>query len=212
MADTSWLRVGPQSLAEGNQAQPRGAKTGETCVSQVHGKYYEGSSHGDAYSATVAAAGVAPGTALGTTAAFTLYNPRGSRFRLAVQRVVASYISGTLGAGTLFYVTNTDPTAAAPTGGTKLTPQNLDLGRANNAQAIAFTGATLPSVPVELRPFCSVTAFSASTGVAPFQVEEDVDGEIVVEPGCALSLEGVTAAGTSPLISIGMTWREVPIV
>ena len=36
-----------------------------------------------------------------------------------------------------------------------------------------------------------------------------LDGMLVVPPGSILSLEGVAAAGTSPLVTLGLTWAEV---
>lgn len=212
MADPIKVHVGPSLQADGCESQARGTKTGELCVAVVHGRYYESVSRGTCWLATTGTGGVAPGTSIGTTPAFLLYNPRGSGKRLVIQRVVASYISGSLGAGTLFYCVNTNTYAAAPTGGSSLTPVNLDIGSNLPCVAVANTGGTLPATPTVLRPFCSLTALTASTAVAPFQTEEEVDGEIVLEPGTALSLQAVAASGSTPLIAIAVSWEEVPIV
>jgi len=48
------------------------------------------------FHAATAATGVAPGTAIGTTAAFSLHNPLGSGVRLAILVASLAYISGTL--------------------------------------------------------------------------------------------------------------------
>jgi len=204
-------RVGPLFQSDGTTPAARGGKTGELVVGQCHGKYYEAATRGNCYQASVGSAGVAPGTAIGTTAAFTLYNPIGSNRRLVVNRASLGYISGTLGAGTLFYCASTNPTAAAPSSGTALTPVNCDVGLPNNSIAVPRAGGTLAASPTVLRPFASLDAELATSVVGFRNVVEDVDGEFVIEPGCALSVEGVCASGTSPLVTIGMTWEEVPV-
>jgi hypothetical protein len=213
LAYTLW-NVGPTTTADGAvpAGAPRYGKTGEQVVGQAHGKYFEAVHRGNCYVASAGATGQAPGTAIGTTACFTLWNPLGSGKRLKLIRASLGYISGTLGAGTLFYVANTSPTATLPTGGTAVTPTNCDLGAAANNVAKAYYGSTLPASPTVLRPWCSLFAELASTANALQDETEDLDGEFVIEPGCGLSVEAVAAAGTSPVISPGFTWEEVPIV
>src|SRR5690349_21757277 len=138
MSDPLVLRVGPVSQADGTNPSARGGKEGQLIVGQAHGKYYEAVSRGNCYAAQTAATGVAPGTSIGTTGAFTLSNPKGSGKRLKVMKLGMAYISGTLGAGAVHILTNNDPTAAAPTG-TAITPKNLDLGAANNSVAAPLT-------------------------------------------------------------------------
>lgn len=38
-----------------------------------------------------------------------------------------------------------------------------------------------------------------------------VGGSVVLEPGTAICLQGVAAAGTSPLVIFGMKWGELPV-
>jgi hypothetical protein len=59
-------------------------------------------------------------------------------------------------------------------------------------------------------PFCSIGAHLASTAVAPWQIVRDINGGIVIAPGGVFSLQGVAAAGTSPLVVFGAFWEEVP--
>ena len=151
---------------------------------------------------------MAPGTSIGTTAAFTLFNPKGSGKALVVLRTTIGYISGTLGAGVVHYVANVDPGAAAVTG-TAIVPVNCLLSAATGVGK-PFTTATLPATPSVVRSFVSLTALLASTAVAPWMITEDVDGEFVIPPGCALSLEATAAGGATPLVAYGMTWDEVP--
>lgn len=206
-------RVGTQTLSAGNLASPSLGKLGHSLSADLLPRYYEAVANGMVFCGGTAATGVAPGTSIGTTAAFTLYNPSGSGKKLVVAKVSMSYISGTLGAGTVHYVANVNPSAAAVSG-TAITVIKTDLSVASTTAqgnvGLAFTTATLPTTPTVLRPFCSLTALLASTAVAPYTVTDDVAGEFVISPGCALSLEGTTAAGSSPLVVFGATWVEVP--
>lgn len=164
---------------------------------------------GQVFHAVTAASGVAPGTAIGTTAAFTLYNPVGSGVNMVVLQGLMSYVSGTLGAGMVEWVANVNPAAAAVTG-TAIVPVNALLGgAASNTRA--FTTATLPASPTAIRPFCALQASLATTAVAPWQIVDNVLGAIIVTPGCAVSLEGTAAAGTSPLVVFAAAWAEVAI-
>jgi hypothetical protein len=212
MADPLVLRVGPVSQADGTTPQARAGKEGQFIVGQVHGKYTEAVSRGNCYAAQTAASGVAPGTAIGTTGAFTLSNPKGSGKRLVVQKLGMAYLSGTLGAGVVHILTNNDPTAAAPTG-TAITPTNLDLGAANNSVAKPLTTSTLPVAPTQIGLLASVNAAAGATDAMPSTpVEKDVDGEIVIEPGCSLTLSATAAAGTAPKVIFNATWEEVPLI
>lgn len=202
--------VGPRKSSDGASVEPRLGQYGESVVGQAHAKYYEAVSRGRVFSGGTAASGVAPGTAIGTTAAFTLANPAGAKVNLVVLRASVGYVSGTLGAGVIHYVANLNPIAAAVTG-TAITAVNALIGSRLQATGLPFTTATLPATPTILRPFVSLGASLASTAVQPWQIVEDVDGEFVIAPGCALSLEGTAAAGSSPLVAFGLTWEEVEI-
>lgn len=175
-------------------------------VAQFEGRYYERAADGSLYHAMTAKTGVAPGTDIGTTAPLSLYNPVGSGRDLVVVRGTLAYVSGTLGAGFMAWVGNDDPSAAAVSG-TNIVEVPGRLGGAVG-QGRALTTATLPATPKLIRPFCSLGAHLASTAIGPWQVVDEVDGDIVVPPGCAVSLEAVAAAGTSPLVVLGVSWYE----
>ena len=144
-----------------------------------------------------------------------MFNPSGSGKRIKIMRVTGGYISGTLGAGTIFHcaIVNPGPGNAPVVGsGAALTPNNMDIGSANNSVASCFALGTLTASPTPLYPFATVNAELASTATNPTQLEEDVDGNIVLEPGNGWCLEAVAAAGSTPLMSFGVLWEEVPIV
>lgn len=200
--------VGRSTIANGNYATARLEADRSLAVFAAHGDYYDAARRGGVFVAGTAASGVAPGTSIGTTAAFSLYNPVGSGVNLVILRATLGYVSGTLGAGVIHYVANNNPGAAATTG-TAITTVNCLMGGAVS-QGRAFTTSTLPTTPTVMRPFVSLQASLASTAVSPWQVMEDVRGEFIITPGCTLSLEGTTAAGSTPLVVLGLTWEEVP--
>jgi hypothetical protein len=205
--------VGPTLGALGTTpATPRYGTTGESITAPAHGKYYEAASRGVLFSACQQGTGTAPGTALGTTAFLALYNPAGSQKRLVVGKVAIAYVSGTLGIGILYHCIDKTTTQVAPSGGTALTVVCTSLGNNPPASGVPRVNATVAATLVAYRPFCTLPPFLASTAVQPFAVVEDMDGELVVEPGCSYQLQAIAAAGTSPLLLPGITWEEVPVV
>jgi hypothetical protein len=212
MSSPITLRTGPVTQADGTNPQARAGKTAEIIVSQCHGKYFEASHRGVLFVAGTPAGGVAPGTSVGTTGAFILENPKGSGKRLAVKKVTMAYQGGTLGAGLVWHCANTNPAAAAVTSGTAVTPTNVDLSNGGSAVGKPNSGGTLPASATQLYPFASLPAQATSTAAAPCIASEDVDGAIVIEPGTQYSLQAEAAAGTSPKVSFGVVWEEIPIV
>lgn len=213
MADPVYLRTGSSSQADGSIAAARGAKTGEQCVQQTHGKYYEAVVRGNVYSAQTAATGVAPGTALGTTGAFTLSNPKGSGKKLVVQKLGVGLISGTIGSGVIHICSQNDPTATAPTG-TAITPRNRYAGAANNSVAQPLTTSTIPtSAGGQTGILCSTQKQvpDTTTGQPFYDVEKDIDGEIVIQPGCSITLHATSTGGSTPLVVFSATWEEVSV-
>ena len=217
------MAVGPGRLSDGPHSPPTGrqAKTLESVVTSAHGRYHEAASRGVVFGACEQA-GVAPGTALGTTACLALYNPRGTGKILSILKVSLGYISGTLGAGTVFHCANiiTDSAAfsaiAAPSSGTALNIYNRGMGivltnELDDPVATCRSAATV-TPPVAIRPFCSFGASLASTAIAPWQITEDIGGGIVVFPGFCYQLQGITAAGSSPLVAPAVEWEEIPYI
>lgn len=204
-------RVGTQSGADGSYLYNKSDKWGNRVMTQAHGKYAEAVLRGNCYAAQTAATGVAPGTALGTTAGFCLHNPTGSGYYLIVQKIAFSYISGTLGAGTV-HICSSSSGDALPTG-TAITPRNLLVGSSNTSVALPFTTATITTNAAKQIGFLgSLQASLASTAVAPWLLEKDCDGEIIISPGFNITLHATAAAGSSPLGVYNCTWEEVVVV
>lgn len=166
---------------------------------------YTRAAAGKVFSAETAVTGVAPGTAIGTTGAFTLYNQPLSGVDLVIIEARMGYVSGTLGAGVVNYLYNA-PGVTAPTG-TAIVIQNARIGGSTSVAALAFTTSTIVA-PTLLRPFCSLQASLATSVTQPWQVLDKVNGGIIVPPGGQLHLHATAAAGTTPLVVFYMQWSE----
>lgn len=205
----SEVKVGPQLIADGAQTTARGERTGAMVITQLHGAFTESSRYGNVFVGANAIAGVAPGTTLGTTPPFALWNPPGSGKKLSVLKTMMGYVSGTLGAGSVLLAAVLSQ-VTVPTTGTELTPVCTDLGMPRGVGRI-FTGSTWVSTPQILYPMFQ---FGAALATSVYQISDCVnvvDGSVVVEPGTGVMLQGLAAAGTSPLVIFGMKWEELPI-
>lgn len=197
----------PTALPDGSDVPLRLGRNGEVVSTQAHGQFHEAASRQNLYLGSIAVAGVAPGTALGTTPPFALWNPTGSGKILSIKRVHVGYVSGTLGAGSLLHaVVTAQP--SAPTGGTELTPANCFLG-ATRSTARLFTGSTVAATPTILRPSVVLNAMLASTATQPSMVDDWVDGSIIVPPGMAYVLQAIAAAGSTPLVVLAALFEEI---
>jgi hypothetical protein len=195
--------VGQSSYSDGQNAAFRMDRLGALVIAD---RIQDAVLRGNCWAAQTAATGVAPGTAVGTTAAFSLFNPAGSGKKLIVLRASMGYISGTLGAGTVHYLMN-KPTDAAATG-TAISAVNLGTGTLDGSVGKALTTATI-TAPTPIGPFCSLGASLATTAIAPWQIFDDLNGRICVAPGCTLSLHATAAAGSTPVVVFGAIWEEV---
>lgn len=206
--------VGPQAGGDGTYAltSPRIDKTGAAVVQQSGGKYGECSMRQLTFSACDQGAGITPTTTLSTTSIITLYNPSGNNQRFRVQKVSMAYVSGTLSAGPVYHCAIISTSQTAPSGGTLLTNTCSDVGSGTTGTGVVRTGATVASGVKALRPFCSLNPILATSVVRPGAITEDVEGEFVVEPGASYHLQSVqVGAGTSPLVTAGISWTEEPI-
>ncbi len=207
--------IGPSYASDGapGPATGRQGKSGEAIVAQAHGRYFEAASRGAIFTAASQGAGVATVTSISTTAILSLYNPANSKRRLALLAASLGYFSGTLGAGPIFHCANLAGVGAvaAPSSGTALTAICCNIGSQYQDASVtqAKTGSTV-TAPTILRPFCSVNAILASTATGIFMVSEDLGGMFVIEPGYCYQIQSVCAAGSTPLVSVGVTWEEIP--
>lgn len=203
---------GGSQMAEGaNIDRLRVSRARGLAVANSQSRFYDAVMRGRCFVGGTAATGVAPGTSIGTTAAFSLYNPAASGVNLVVLKVTMGWVSGTIGAGVIHYVANTNAAAAATTG-TAITAVNCKIGAGSAPQGKPLTTATLPATPTVMRPFIGLNKIVLdTTAINADLVVDNVDGEFVIPPGMTLSLEGTTAAGSTPLVVYGIVWEEVPV-
>lgn len=203
-----------QPAKDGNLLVTRFGKTIERSIGMAHGEYYEAVSRGNVWSAVGASAGSAPGTSLSTTGAFTLHNPLNSGVNLVILTASMALpwktTQYTMGAGSIYYTTHTGLAVVNPSG-TPITIRNCLLGSSSSPKALAFEQSTI-AAQVPLRPFCSLGAIVSDTSaLTPFSVKDALNGEFIVAPGFGINIHGITAAGSSPIVVLAMTWEEVPI-
>jgi hypothetical protein len=203
------IGTGPFSRADGSVGVARGTRTGCIAVANGHGAYSEPALRGAIMEATTAAAGVAPGTALSTTPPLALWNPPSSGRNIAILKSYMGFVSGTLGAGTLVYAV-VPSQVTVPTTGTELVPQCSMIGWPRGV-ARAFSGSTLSATPTLLRAGFVLGAFAAAATNPPDPALDLVDGAIVLPPGTVLCLQGIAAAGTSPLVLLSLIYEEIPV-
>lgn len=199
-------RPGAILAGDGTLNTFRQGREGDLVVQEGHARYQEGCVRGQIFSSAVAS--VAPGTALGTTPPFVLWNPPSSGKNLVVITTSLGYVSGTLGAGFIAYAAVISQ-LTVPSGGTELTvTQNiLSLTKGTGR---AFSGSTVASTPIILRPGYFIGGLLVGTAFPMTLVKDEVAGEYVIPPGSVFVIQGVTAAGGTPLVAIGGSWQEVP--
>lgn len=203
-------QVGERTVQDGTENALRTARTGELIASDGKGRYSELAERGRLFVSATGAAGVAPGTALATTPPLSIWNPPSSQVALHMIRARIGYLSGTIGSGSMVLAQLGIPQTSTPSGGTPITPRNTRTGLSGTAQG--FQGSTIAAVPSILFPLLSLTAFTAATAMVPI-VPGDIDlgGEVVVPPGGVVALQGIAAAGTTPLVLLGLMWAELPL-
>ena len=203
-------RTGLISAADGSINTLRVDKTGALVVVQGHPSYTEAAHRSKLFTVSTAVAGVAPGTALSTTPPLALLNPLNSGKNLSIITTSLGYVSGTLGAGTVVYA-YVSPQATVPTGGTELTPVCAKLSTVRGTGR-AFQGSTLSATPLILEPVYILGAFLATTALVPGLLQDRVDGAYVVPEATCFVVQGVTAAGSTPLVIMSIVWEEIDIV
>jgi hypothetical protein len=197
------------TISDQTVANLRFSKLQALVNTDAHGRFYEAAIRGKLFYAQTAVTGVAPGTAIGTTAAFAFFMPKGAGVNAVIYQASMAYVSGTLGAGLISWCVNSNLSEAVPTG-TAITAKNCFIGGVAPT-GTALTTATLATAPSPVRNFCSLGASLATTAVQPWQIYDNVDGALVVPAGGSISLQGTAAGGSSPLVVFSLLWEEVPI-
>jgi hypothetical protein len=201
--------VGIVTVGDGATKTVRLDRTGALVNTQAHCEYAEPGNRGVIMVASNAVAGVAPGTALSTTPPICVWNPPNSGVILSIMKTAVGYVSGTLGAGSIVYAFVAAQTTV-PSTGTELTPVCTKLGFPRGLGR-AFTGSTIIAAGTILRPAFGMGAFLATTAIQPFQCADMVEGAISIPPGAIFIMQGIAAAGTTPLVILSIEWEEIPV-
>ncbi len=171
---------------------------------------------GNVYAGMTDAAGVDHGSSIGTTAPICLENVFGSGVILSILWAGMGYHSGTLGAGSLVWCINGVLTEGPIVTSTAIAVVNMKVGSMQAsvapAKGLLHDAATLLATPDVVRPFGNISANLATTALAPWKLEDIVEGAIQLMPGAKASIQGIAGvAGTSPLVQYGIMWEAIPI-
>lgn len=149
-------------------------------------------------------AGVATSTGLSTTqTGFTLTNPLGSGKSLIILQIRGALTTAPAAIATVVAAVGT-VNATAVTQTTPLTVRNVNVGVTKTGAGLAASAVTLPAAPVVVRGLGGPVATGS---VSQPQIVDNVEGAIVIGPGCTLNINSLTTA-ISGVWSV--TWKEVP--
>ena len=200
----------PTSAANAATPSLRGEPTGGLVDQPAHLKYVEPCRVGGLYTASIVNTGVTVASlTLTTTAPTALANPTGSGVNIFVKSLTMGYVSGTFGTGQFFLVSHAN--GAVPTGTAATYLNNLMIGNTAIAKGLVTYTSTVPASGKVIKNLWISPPFLASSVFVPTEVMADFDGQVGIMPGSAISLQGITAAGSSPVAVFTWVWEEVTI-
>lgn len=197
--------VGSQSpsAGDGTILSLRLGRTGDTVVSELHGRYFEQMRSGRMFSAANQAA-QAVSVALATSyTGLLLYNPPNSG-RIIVPNLLKYAISVAPAAiATIGLLGGYSGTGGVTVQTTALTVQSNQIGNSSKGVGVALSAATIvtPTYIVELLDGFTAAALSAPTPVV------DLGGAFGILPGGFLAFSALTAVTGYGF----MTWEEVDL-
>lgn len=200
----------PTFQASGSAPNLRGDSMGGLVVSESGMALMEATRAGQMFSASTINTGVTIASLTLTTSAPTaLANPSGSGVNLYLKSITMGYVSGTLGTGQFFLVGH--PNSAAVTGTAATYINNNLVGNTAAPRCNATYTSTVAAGGKVVRNLWISTPFLATSVFAPPDLTIELNGSVGVAPGSAVSVQGITAAGSSPLAVFTWTWMEVAI-
>lgn len=206
MSLTVEFEFGPRFSSDNTGEAPWLGMGASQVQQDVWGKYAEVVRRGYVYSASCAA--VALGTAFTTTPPISLWNPPGSnkycsilKAHLAVTTVQTTINAIAYGA--------VNAQATKPTTGAVAVPQNALIGSSTTGAVQAFSASTLTAAPTQIGTAFQLSSGGTASSALTTVVTDFVDGTIMLLPGSAFGMQGVTASGTGSGI-ITVYWAEIP--
>jgi hypothetical protein len=159
--------------------------------------FFEQARLGNMYHACSAGA-VTLSTVNTTCTGLSLENPWGSGKLLVIKNVSFAPSTAPGGASVVGLAISTAPSQT-------MVVHNAIMAGSSGTVGVgkADASSTLASTPLWLKPLGSVVAASS---ISPTKYNEDVDGTIIIPPGCALSLSYLTTAAVG-IASI--SWVEI---
>lgn len=199
-------KIGPISGSSGSEVDLRSEKSGALVVSQGHGKYQELVLTGNSYiGANLGGTPVTTQVGLSaTTPALTLYNPVGSGVNLVMISCTIDITTSPAGASGFMLAYNLKG-AGAPTALTLANVTNAILDNGKLPIGQCYRIATLAAVPLAFRFIGGTSGASAISGI---ELIDNIDGEFIIPPGVAVSLQATAAAACLASFS----WEEISIL
>jgi len=206
--------AGDANRADGTQGTMRAGREGQLIQSDLTGRFFEATRLGQVFTVSTAPAGTtivaANNTPVAAAAAtiLTLYNPPSSGKNLEVIRVYANWLSGTPAAGGLVYNAVCNQNISAAQNATPVS--NFQFAQGSVAKGFtqtALTGGTTAMVLLRSLPNCTPFAGAVAATSVGINCMDEVEGAIVVQPGCALTVASA-GTGTTAIVNAGITYRE----
>lgn len=201
------LQVGAQNSSDGVNVIARAGKQGDAIVSELHGRYYEGTYRGKRFHVATQAL-VTTTVGLATTyTGLVLCNPITSPVNLVLDKasMMQSVIQATqveafaiaTGYNVATNVTHTTPVAV----------RSSMVGQTANGYGVADVSATLPTAP--FYDFFVTNTGAATADSTGIQVV-DFEGSLILPPG-AYALWVTPAQASVAGMWFGFSWEEVPV-
>ena len=209
------------SVTDGTYPSHLGGKSGEGLVAQIHGRNYSTAVRGKVFHGISVPAGNSFPLYTATAFVFGVWNPLGSGVNLELIRFTAAYVSGTGVAGPFGYNFKPDAGSQAATGSPVAAFNHVALGIKNGilgggeTSKAQFTNAATNTVVAALTTnfipnnMSHVVITAADATITPFMLEDNIDGSIIVPPGCLFWPAALLASVS--LYEMKLTWAEYPV-
>lgn len=216
-----FLKRGAQRLATGASGMLRGGQTGALCTQDAHARFQEAVLQGNVWSGANAQGTpvTTQTTVSATTPALVLYNPINSPVNLVLWTFTVGVTTGQTASNVILLAYNGPSALSVPTGPTATTlavVTNMSLGLNQAATQGTVTGwgqcyqiATLSAAPLAFR-YCAVITRVSAANIGAGMLVDHIDGEVIVPPGVAVSVQAVGSTGI-PIVA-SFTWEESPII
>lgn len=199
------LKVGKSNYSIGSNADLRGGRKGEVLSSPMNSKYSQMTLDGECFigsNALGTPVTTQPGLSA-TTPALTLYNPATSGVNLVLLKVNIG-ITTAPAANTVLALAYNAIDTVGPTSTTAANVVSSLIGSQTSPLGKCSRIATLTAAPTAFKYLGGILAAASTTG---YDISENIDGEVIIAPGTAISIQSTTAVA----ILASFTWQEIPL-